>query len=196
MPCHDAIVLAAGASRRLGRPKQLLQVDGETLLHRAARLALATVPRELVVVLGHEPELMRTALHGLPLRSVVAADWHRGMGATLATGVAVLPAHGDGVLVLLCDQPALDLLHLQALVARWQQAPQRAVASAYAGVVGVPALLPRHWLQPEQLHGDIGARQLLRARQDQVDAIANERLHFDIDTPGDLGGSSADLSSS
>lgn len=195
MPRHGAIVLAAGASRRLGRPKQLLQIDGETLLHRAARLAAATAPLELVVVLGHEAELLRVALHGLPLRCIVAADWRQGMGATLAAGVAALPAGCDGVLVVLCDQPALDLLHLQALVARWQQAPRRAVASGYAGTVGVPALLPRHWLQPGQLHGDTGARQLLRARQDQVDAIANERLQFDIDAPGDLGDGGADLSS-
>lgn len=195
MPRHGAVVLAAGASRRLGRPKQLLQIDGETLLHRAARLAAATVPLELIVVLGHEPELLQAALHGLALRSVVAADWHHGMGATLAAGVAALPADCDGVLVMLCDQPALDLVHLQALLARWRQAPQRAVASAYAGVVGVPALLPRHWLLPAVLRGDAGARQLLRARQDQVDTIANEGLQFDVDTPGDIGGRIADLSS-
>lgn len=183
---HGAVVLAAGASRRLGRPKQLLQIDGETLVHRAARLALATEPLQTRVVLGHGADLIAQALADLPLQLQFVDAWEHGMGASLAAGVAALPAHCSGVLVLLCDQPALDAAHLQALVRRWQHAPQRAVASAYAGISGVPALLPRSWLGPGVLQGDHGARGLLRQRCEEVDNVENQQLQVDIDTETDL----------
>lgn len=183
---HGAIVLAAGASRRLGRPKQLLQIDGETLVHRAARLALATAGLETRVVLGHGAEQVVRALADLPLQLTFSPCWEQGMGATLADGVAALAPSCAGVLVLLCDQPALDAAHLQALVQRWRRAPQRAVASAYAGIIGVPALLPRSWLVPGVLHGDRGARDLLRQRCDEVDNVVNQNLQKDIDRQADL----------
>lgn len=186
MNWHGAVVLAAGASRRLGRPKQLLQIDGETLVHRAARLALATLPLQTRVVLGHGADSIAQALAGLPVQLQFADTWEQGMGASLAAGVAALPSQCSGVLVLLCDQPALDAAHLQALVQRWQQAPLRAVASAYAGISGVPALLPRSWLVAGALQGDRGARALLRERCKEVDNVENQQLHIDVDTAADL----------
>lgn len=183
---HGAVVLAAGASRRLGRPKQLLQIDGETLVHRAARLALATQPLQVRVVLGHGAGRIAQALADLPVQLHLAATWEQGMGASLAAGVAALPSPCSGVLVLLCDQPALDAAHLQALVRRWQQAPLRAVASAYAGISGVPALLPRSWLAAAALQGDRGASALLRARCEEVDNVENQQLQFDVDSAADL----------
>lgn len=183
---HGAIVLAAGASRRLGRPKQLLQVDGETLVHRAARLALATAALETRVLLGHGADAIAQALADLPVQLQFASAWEQGMGATLAAGVAALPPSCTGILVLLCDQPALDAAHLQALVQRWRRLPQRAVASAYAGISGVPALLPRSWLLPGTLQGDRGARDLLRQRCEEVDNVENQQLQIDIDGEADL----------
>lgn len=186
MSRHGAVVLAAGASRRLGRPKQLLQIDGETLVHRAARLALATAALETRVVLGHGAELIAQALADLPVHLQYVQSSEQGMGATLAAGVANLPPQCTGVLVLLCDQPALDAAHLQALVRCWQQSPQRAIASAYAGISGVPALLPRSWLESAALQGDRGARDLLRQRQDEVFNVENQKLCIDIDSEADL----------
>lgn len=186
MSRHGAVVLAAGASRRLGQPKQLLQIDGETLVHRAARLALATAPLQVRVVLGHGADDIAQALSDLPVQLQLADAWEQGMGASLAAGVAALPPSCTGALILLCDQPALDAAHLQALVQRWQQAPQRAVASAYAGISGVPALLPRSWLEPVALQGDRGARGLLRRRCEEVDNVENQQLQVDIDGEADL----------
>jgi molybdenum cofactor cytidylyltransferase/nicotine blue oxidoreductase len=88
-------------------------------------------------------------------------------------------------LIVVCDQPALDAAHLRALTAAWRAAPQRAVASAYAQRLGVPALLPRAWFG-EIAYGDSGARQLLARRRADVAAIENEALARDIDWPGDL----------
>jgi len=182
---HAAILLAAGASTRLGHPKQLIEIDGETLLRRAARALLATSPRELVVVLGHDASTMQSTIDDLPLRCVIASGYARGMSASLRAGVAALDTASAGALVALTDQPALDVAHLLALRDAWRTTPLRAAASAYGGVLGVPALLPRAWFaEIAQLGGDTGARELLRTR----DAIAIEApaLARDIDRPADL----------
>ncbi len=185
-PRHAAIVLAAGASRRLGEPKQLLEVDGETLLHRAARIALATAPAQTLVVLGAEVATMRSAIADLDVRSVVCDDWQRGQSASLQAGVSALADGSDGVLVLLCDQVDLDGAHANTLLQAWHADPVRAVASAYAGVIGVPAVLPRGWFADVlRLRGDRGARDLLRQREAEVVKIAAPALARDVDTPRD-----------
>lgn len=184
---HGAVLLAAGASKRLGRPKQLIEIDGEPLLHRVARALLATRPVECIVVLGHEAKHVRGALADLDVRIVVVADRASGMAASLRAGVAALDARCAGALVALTDQPALDEDHLQALCAAWHRLPDKAVASAYADVRGVPALLPRQWFDSiARLRGDVGARELLRARSDDVIVIDAPRLAFDVDTQADL----------
>lgn len=184
---HAAILLAAGASTRLGRTKQLIEIDGEPLLRRVARALLASEPSELIVVLGHEAARMRDVLADLPLRCVVVADPAQGMSASLRVGVVELKARCEGALIALTDQPALDAAHLLALRDAWRQMPARAVASAYAGVLGVPALLPRAWfVEIAHLRGDVGARELLRARACDVIAINAPALARDIDIPADL----------
>lgn len=184
---HGAILLAAGASRRLGQAKQLVEIDGEPLLRRATRALLATQPFETIVVLGHEAERMREALDGLAVRRIVATDHAEGLSASLRAGLAALDARCDGVLVALTDQPALHADHLLALRNAWRAQPARAVASAYAGVLGVPALLPRGWFaELARLDGDVGARSLLRTRAAHVVAIAAPALVRDVDTEADL----------
>ena len=184
---HGVVLLAAGGSRRLGQPKQLLLLDQETLVHRYARLALATSPADAVLVLGAQAETIAEAVADLPIRAVQATDWTQGMGASLAEGLAALSPDCDAVLVLLCDQPALDAAHLARLLDAGRRAPGRAVASAYAGVLGVPALLPRSWFEVlGKLSADRGARDLLRERADEVVAVAAPALSRDIDDPADL----------
>lgn len=184
-PAHGAILLAAGASQRLGRAKQLIEIDGEPLLRRAARALLATEPLDCVVVLGHEAERLRETLEGLPLRTAIAADHASGMSASLRAGVAALDARCEGALIALTDQPALRVDHLLALCEAWRATPRRAAASAYADVLGVPALLPRAWFDEiARLRGDVGARELLRVRD--VIAVAAPALARDLDTPADF----------
>ena len=186
-PRHAAILLAAGASTRLGHPKQLVEIDGEPLLRRTAHALLATTPVVLLVALGHEADAMRAVLAGVDARFVVASDHAQGLSASLRAGIAALPLAVDGALVALTDQPALDAAHLVALCAAWRRAPARAVASAYAGVLGVPAMLPRGWFdEVGRLQGDIGARALLRARSGEVIAIEAPALALDLDTLADF----------
>lgn len=183
---HGVVVLAAGASRRLGRPKQLVAIDGETLLHRTVRHALATCPADLVVVVGAAATGSAEAVADLRVRCVEATAQQAGMGLSLRCGIAALSAACDGVLVLVCDQPALDAAHLAGMVARWHERPHQAVASGYAGTFGVPALLPLDWLCAAALDGDRGARDLLRARNAEVTIVANDALARDVDHPSDL----------
>jgi molybdenum cofactor cytidylyltransferase len=185
-PRHALVLLAAGGSRRLGQPKQLLVFEGEALVRRAVRLGLATAPTRALLVLGAQSQAVQAATAGLPLQRVDCPDWTAGLGASLRAGLAAVPDDCDGALVLLCDQPALDIPHLQALVTAWRAAPDRAAASAYAGVLGVPALLPRAWFGALSFDGDRGARGLLRERAARVTAVAAPGLSQDIDRPADL----------
>ena len=186
-PRHGVVLLAAGGSKRLGQAKQLLALGGETLVHRAARLALATSPGDAVLVLSAHADAVLAGVATLALRPVRCADWERGMGASLRAGLAALSPGCAGALVLLCDQPDLEAAHLHALVEAWRTDPARAAASAYAGVLGVPALLPRPWFADlAALDGDRGARDLLRQRAADVHALPCAPLARDIDVPADL----------
>lgn len=181
------IVLAAGRSRRLGQPKQLLTVDGESLVHRAVRMALQTGPADCLVVCGPDPGPVSAAVADLACRCVTCADADLGLSASLRRGLCELEIHCDGALILLTDQPDLEASHLRALRGAWLVDPEGASASGYAGTLGVPALLPRSWFDLlMEGTGDAGARELLRARHDRVRVIPAPRLERDIDHPGDL----------
>jgi CTP:molybdopterin cytidylyltransferase MocA len=179
---HGVVLLAAGRSRRLGVPKQLLEISGEPLVRRAARLALATAPLDAVVVTGEHAKSVEEAIRGLAVRCVHAEDSAEGMGRTLAAGLRHLDALCAGALVVLCDQPALTAEHLARLVEAWEAAPALASASGYAGTVGVPAVLPRTWF-PRLMgaRGDRGARDLLRENAGEVRVVPDERLAQDVD---------------
>jgi len=183
---HAALLLAAGGSRRLGKPKQLLEIDGEPLVRRAARALLATRPSELYVVVGARADEVFAALAGVVTRRINCGDWTSGLSASLRAGLAALPGETDAALVALCDQPAMDAAHLDRLVEAFRAQPGRAVASAYAGVLGVPAVLPRAWFDEIlALQGDAGARELLRSRSRDVQAIAAPALAHDVDEEAD-----------
>ncbi|MCC4596662.1 nucleotidyltransferase family protein [Xanthomonas campestris pv. phormiicola] len=186
---HAALVLGAGASRRLGHAKQALTRDGEPLLRRAARLALASAPARCVVVLGAQAEALRRALDELPVEIVVNRDWPTGMGGSLACLRAAL--QGDASithsLVLGCDQPALEAAHLQDLLAAAQRAASGCAVSAYAGVRGMPAVVAQACWRELPLGGEQGLRALFDAMApDSLGCIVAPALALDLDTPQDV----------
>jgi CTP:molybdopterin cytidylyltransferase MocA len=111
-----AVILAAGASRRLGQPKQLIAIDGELLLHRMARIALQ-VCAPVLVVLGHEAEQMKAALGELPVQCIKNLDWEEGMASSLRAAVSALPPEAIAAIFLVCDQPAVDQALLERILA-------------------------------------------------------------------------------
>lgn len=175
-----AIILAAGASRRLGRPKQLELHEGATLLRRAVAAAGACAP--ILVVTGFRAPDMAAELAGLDVEVVVNPEWEEGMASSIRAGVRALPAGAQGALFLVCDQPAVDAELVGRLLAAFQGAP---VACAYRGVRGIPALLPaRAFPALLALRGDRGARGLLQGPD--VVEIPFPRGDWDVDEPGDL----------
>lgn len=139
---HALIVLAAGGSVRLGRPKQLLTRDGEPLVRRAVRIGLATQPRRAIVVLGAHREAIAPTLADLSCEVAMHAAWRDGLAASLRAGAARLGDHRGPVLILVCDQPALDGHHLDALLGGAAHAASRCAATLHAGQPGVPAVVP------------------------------------------------------
>ena len=122
---HGAVILAAGGSHRLGVSKQLSRVGAEPLVRRAARAALATHPVRTVVAVGADADATFAAVADLDVERVEVTEWAQGMGASLRAAVQACDGHCDGLLVLLCDQPALTAAHLQRLLAAWRDAPTR-----------------------------------------------------------------------
>jgi molybdenum cofactor cytidylyltransferase len=185
---HAAILLAAGASRRLGQAKALLRCAGETLLRRQARLLLATSPRELCVVLGADAERLRGELDGLPLRVVLAADWAQGMGASLRAGLAALPPGAARVLLCNLDQPRLQATHLLALLDAAAAAASGCAATTLGEHAGSPAVLAMSLVTQHSVAAeDRGMRALLRALPAaQLALLDAPELAFDLDTPEDL----------
>lgn len=181
-----AVVLAAGASSRLGQPKQLVVASGRTLVRAVVEEARATCARVAVVVSeGAAASAVADTLEGSGATLVRNAAWGEGMASSVRAGVAwATRVPCEGVVILVCDQPRLTRTHLAQLVATWRR-ERRAVGSGYQGVVGVPALFPRA-LFPRllALRGREGARAVLRS----IDAIevAWPDGAFDVDTPADL----------
>lgn len=179
-----AVILAAGASRRLGEPKQLVCLGGETLVHRTARVALEACDPVLVVV-GSEWELVKGALSDLPVCCLRNLEWEEGMASSLRTAVSALPLDARAALLLVCDQPAVDRALLNAMLDLHHAHPSRRVACAYSGTLGIPALLPRADFDALlDLRGDRGARGLLQA--EGVLAVSFPDGALDIDHPEDL----------
>jgi CTP:molybdopterin cytidylyltransferase MocA len=180
-----AVVLAAGGSARLGRPKQLLEIGGETLVRRAARLALEAGFDPVLVVLGAQAREIAQALEGLALTILENRGWEEGLASSIRAGVAALPQSVEGAAFLLCDQPALELGVLRDLRRTFEADPSRPAGCAYAASVGIPALFPRSYFQAlAELGGDKGAKGLLR----EASLVAFPAGQTDLDTPEDVEG--------
>lgn len=171
-----AVVLAAGASRRLGRAKQSLEIGGETLLERAVRVAVEAELEPVIVVVRDEEA--GTSLRGCDV--VVNALADEGMAASIRAGVSRAMELGvAGVVVMACDQVALRVEHLRDLCGE----VDRVTGSGYAGKVGIPAYFPAEKFgELMELRGDVGARELLLGAV----AVVDEALALDVDTEADF----------
>ncbi|QND78888.1 nucleotidyltransferase family protein [Pseudoxanthomonas mexicana] len=184
---HVAVVLAAGGSTRLGRPKQLLTRDGEALVHRAARLALASGAARVRVIVGAHADDVVAAVRDLPVECLVNPRWNEGLAGSVRVALDALAAHDRATLLLTCDQPALDLVHVQALLAAARAAPSGSAATRFGDRVGVPAVVAPTMLRAARdLQGDRGLRDVLNAAGAGVIACDAPDLGVDIDTPEDV----------
>ena len=177
-----AIVLAAGASTRMGEPKQLLTFRGKRLVEHVASEALAASFEPVVVVLGAEAEQVKPSLVALPVVVVENADWASGMGSSISAGMKALP-ECDGVAILLADQPLVTTAHLREMRGSFCG---DIVAARYNDRVSVPAIFPKRLFGTlAALRGHEGARSILRDPDEQVVAFDLPEAAMDVDTPGD-----------
>jgi molybdenum cofactor cytidylyltransferase len=185
-----AIIIAAGSSRRMGQPKQLLLLDGETLLQRAVRVAEEAGASPVLVVLGAHREQIESHVDRSALRIVLNPSWEGGMGTSIRAGLQALEGQApdtSGVLLMVCDQPAVTAEHLGRMLDAFRQDPTTTIASIYANRRGVPAIFPQPaFTDLLGLRGDQGARGLLLDADRTVTEIKLERGELDIDLPEDL----------
>jgi len=184
-----SLVLAAGASRRLGTAKQLLKIRGRRLLSRTIDAAEGVTPNRVVVVIGDDALRIRSLIrrHHPATHSVTNSRWDQGMAGSLQTGLAVLPSSAAAALLLLSDQPAVGEGSMRRLIRAWRRRPGKAAAAGYEEVAGVPAIVPRAlWREARRLRGDTGARKLLRVGQTVATVVEMPEAAWDIDTPEDL----------
>jgi molybdenum cofactor cytidylyltransferase len=185
---HVAVVLAAGGSQRLGRPKQLLTRDGETLVHRTVRLAAGTTPQRLLVVLGAHGDVIRLQLDDLACEVVWNPDWSDGLASSLRLAASALRGDTSPVLILGCDQPALEAAHLQHLLQGAAQAPSHCAATRHRDAPGIPVVAsPELFAVTTQLRGDRGlGAHLAQLPPGSLSLLDAPLLSLDIDTAEDL----------
>ena len=189
-PRIGAIILAAGASTRLGRPKQLLPHDGQPLVSRAALAALHAGLAPVIVVLGAHAAAIRPALANLGVIVVENISWPEGLGASIRAGIGALDTHAPalaGVLLALCDQPHFTAASVERLLHAFAAPGITIAATNYEKIPGVPALFSStHFPALRKLGGAEGARPVIAAHRANTAVVDLPDLACDIDTPADL----------
>ena len=182
------ILLAAGTSSRMGSNKLLFELDGESLLRRTARRALAGGLAPLVVVLGHQAERAAAELDGLAVQIVINPDYEQGLSSSLKSGVAAVPAEVGAAMVLLADMPFVTPDMIAALVARYRTTSVPLVISDYASVIAPPMVYDRALFDEirDMTEGRCGKQVVKRHRQEAEVLSWPATALADIDVPDDL----------
>lgn len=183
------VILAAGSSSRLGKPKQLLEFEGSTLLNRVATIACQSKRYPVIVVLGANADLIQENLSISGIDVVLNDNWQDGMASSLRTGVLAMGKmypDVDGIMILVSDQPHLTNNHIVQLIDAQNKSGLPIAACSYAGIMGTPALFHKS-IFPElmQLKGDIGAKKIIESRKQDVVTVFFDKGVVDIDTQAD-----------
>lgn len=183
------LIVAAGQSKRLGVPKQLLTYQGETLINRLIGLVKRSTTFPITVVLGANAKPIKDQLSATDLSIVINNEWEEGMASSIRTGVKKIIEQNDGtegIMILVCDQPFLTEQHIQSLFETQRSTMLPMAACYYAGAIGTPALFHRS-IFPEllELKGDIGAKSIIKKRESEVAKLHFDEGAIDIDTMAD-----------
>ena len=183
------ILLAAGLSKRLGKPKQLLLYRGQSLLQQAVQTALSSGAQPVVVVLGARAGELKNELEESAVHVVVNDGWEEGMASSIRCGVkalAELNPETEGAILMVCDQPFVTASLLTNLLTAHQKTNKPVVACSYADTFGPPVYF-HHTFFPAlgKLKGDTGARSIIKHYANDVEAIPFPEGAVDIDTATD-----------
>ena len=182
------IMLAAGESKRLGKPKQLLRFGGSTFLQHGLKTAHASIASPIVTVLGANADVLKDKIAG-NTHVVINTNWNEGMASSIRVGVKALveiDSSVDGAILMVCDQPYVDFNVLNNLIAAHEISGKPIVASSYNNTFGPPVLFQKVMF-PEllQLYGDTGAKSVVKQHADEVEIITFPKGEVDIDTEAD-----------
>lgn len=184
-----AVILAAGASTRMGTPKQLLHFQGRSFLRHTVEVTVASVCQPIVVVLGAYVEKMRDEVSQLPVQVVENLQWHEGMGTSIGVGIAAIsaaPEKIEAVVLALCDQPFISSDAINQLVESYRATGKEIIASEYAGTLGAPALFSHKFFSElMNLKAAAGAKQIIQKYNHEVFPVPFPAGVVDIDTPKD-----------
>ena len=183
------IILAAGASTRLGKPKQLLQYRGKTLLAHAINEAVNSNADAVVVVLGKDANLFKKDIDERKIRVAINSSWEEGMASSLRLGMDTLlkdKPYIDAVIFMVCDQPHVLSSILNDLIITQQKTTKQIVTSNYGDSMGPPSLLHKKYFEElMKLSGDAGARKIIQKNMNDVATILFPEGNIDIDTEED-----------
>ena len=189
-PRVGGILLAAGASSRMGSAKQLLQFEGTTLIRRSASALSDSDCVPCVVVLGAKSAECEQELAGIEIDICVNEEWPSGMSSSIKAGLGRLlqiDPRTDAVMITLCDQPHVSAAVINKFIAEYRRIRPHIIASEYNGVTGVPALFSRDMFDSIlKLEGDRGAKGLIRMTGQKALTLEVPQAAFDIDSPADL----------
>jgi molybdenum cofactor cytidylyltransferase len=182
------VILAAGASRRMGSAKQLLTFRGKTLIRHAAEIAIAS-GFTTILVTGSGDELVKKQMKRLEVSIVKNEQWEEGIASSIRCGVNFVRENiekADGIIFMVCDQPFAGHELLINLIEKQKESAAPLVASNYAGINGVPALFHKSLFNSLlKLKGDSGARKLLQEYAGKVAIVPFPLGEIDIDTRKD-----------
>ena len=192
MPKVDVaiILLAAGSSSRMGKSKQLIKINGESLLIKSVKAALHSKSINAIVVLGANETEHRAEIESFPVSIVSNSNWSKGMGSSLKAGLHYLKSTSDkseAVIIMVCDQPLLTSLHLDKLIDSYHSTRKSIIASSYSGSIGVPALFDQSMFGQLALLEDAqGAKRIIESNMNVVEKIDFPEGSIDLDTPEDF----------
>ncbi len=183
------IVLAAGNSTRMGGgAKQLLDFGGESLLRRAASIAIEAEFERVVIVLGANAVKIKREIEDLSVGIVVNGDWGSGISSSIKAGISAFSneQNVDAVVIMLCDQPFVTSKILRRLCKAFARTGKPVVACRYAGTIGVPALFARSvFADLMDLQADEGAKKIIKKYEAETAAVDAPEAAFDVDTVRD-----------
>jgi molybdenum cofactor cytidylyltransferase len=186
----EILILAAGASRRLGEPKQFVKYQGSSLIRRITSEAIRSAVGGVTVVTGFKGEAVQQEIKDTKARIFYNEEWEEGIGASIRNGLKFLhDADPDlnAVLISMVDQPFVDAAHLQKLVNAYDPSRPMIVASAYAGTFGVPVLVDSFYFDMlKGLKGDEGGKKIFVNYLKNIVEIPFIEGSIDIDEKEDL----------
>lgn len=183
------ILLAAGASSRLGRPKQLLAYRNQTLFEYSLQTAIGSQAQSVIVVLGDKAEALRKNIQDGNVHVVVNGEWQEGMASSIRYGIKAMSEiapDAEGIILMVCDQPFVTSALLNELIETHKKTGKQIVACGYDNTFGPPVFFHQSLFEELlQLKGDIGARGIVRQHTDLVGVVPFPEGTFDIDTEAD-----------